>query len=109
MMSNRISLEAIQEATGKYIDTSSPPTFQVAFEARDGLIMASGYLAEFFHSKEEAWSAARVVADNAGAVAKLFGQRTGRNYFDIVNIFVADSDYRPVAGYERKKLRPYPL
>ena len=103
MMSNRISLEAIQEATA-----SSPPAFQVAFEARDGLILASGYLTEFFHSEEEAWLAARVIANNVEVVAKLFGQAGDRDYFDIVNIFVVDSDCRPIAGYQHKKLRSYP-
>ena len=81
------------------IDKKEKTGFMVSFEVRERGILRSDYFPDkhdgepLIQTEEEAWD-----------LAKRFGSSTDDNH---VNIYVIDSSFSPVMGYEQKKLKRY--
>ena len=73
--------------------------FMISFEKRSGGLLESQYFPEkhdnepLIKTEEEAWR-----------LAKRFAAATNES---IVNIYVVDSEFSPVQGYDRKTIRRY--
>jgi hypothetical protein len=73
--------------------------FMVSFEKKEGHILASHHFPDkhtgepLIRTEEEAWN-----------LAKRFATSTDDSY---VNIYVTDSEWRPVKGYYEKTIRRY--
>lgn len=71
--------------------------YMVHFEKRNGNILSSDYFPDknenLIKSEDEAWK-----------LAERFANATDENH---VNIYVIDHNYKPVFGYEKRKLKSH--
>lgn len=78
---------------------TSESGYMVHFEERNGGILKSDHFPDK-HAGEELIK----TLDGAWELAERFAKACVKNKFDIVNVYVIDHTFSPVAGYDDKKL-----